>query len=123
MITDLQQYIEDINELPNLKATRYENIFQIAKNNDYYFYNILKSIKLPQTLNSQLYTKKRISSRMPYTTLSYQIYGTQDLWWLLCLTNNIKNPVQNIEPGTEIIILKQDVVSTILKQIKSQIKN
>ena len=42
-IEDLQKKQNQILDLTNLQDTRYEGIFNLGKNNGYYFYNILKT--------------------------------------------------------------------------------
>tara|TARA_E500000318_G_C3569248_1_gene217100 strand:- start:4740 stop:5111 length:372 start_codon:yes stop_codon:yes gene_type:complete len=123
MIKDLQLYHNDIEELSKLSYTRYENIFQIAKNNNYYFYNILKKINFPDNIDSRSYNEVIVSSSVPYTTLSFKYYDTQDLWWLICMVNNIKNPITNIKAGTKLKILSVDAVNQVLAAIDNTIKN
>ena len=55
------------------------------------------------------------------TELSQDIYGTQDLWWLICLVNRIYNPINNPELGEVYKIIKPDLVSTLLNSIKNQL--
>lgn len=122
MIEDTNSYHNDIPELGRINSNRYENLFKIGRNNNYYFYNILKSVVFPPDIDPELYTEQIINSRRPYTTLSFQIYGVQDLWWLLCLVNNIRNPVQVITPGTKLKIIKPQYVEDVVKQIQ-RLKN
>jgi len=122
MIEDLQKYHNEIDELVPLEYTRYENIFQIAKNNNYFFYNILKKVNFPTDIDSRLFHEVIVSTRIPYTVVSHQYYGTQDLWWLICLVNNITNPVNNITPGTKLKILTNDAVNRVLASIEEDLK-
>ena len=46
MITDLEQYQNQIQELPSLEDVRYENIFKVAKTDKFFFYNIIKKISI-----------------------------------------------------------------------------
>lgn len=122
MIEDLQKYRNEINELVNIKYTRYENIFQVAKNDSYYFYNILKKVNFPNDIDSRLFDEVIVTTNIPYTTLSQQYHGTQDLWWLICLVNKIQNPVTNIKAGTKLKILTNDAVSRVLAAIEENLK-
>ena len=92
MITDLEKYQNNIKDLPSLDDTRYENIFKLAKSDKYFFYNIIKKVSIPDDIQSEIYIEYRINSARPWTSLSHEIYGNQDLWWLICLTNKIYNP-------------------------------
>lgn len=122
MVEDLQQYHNEIKELASIPYTRYENIFQVAKNNNYYFYNILKKIIIPDNIDSRLFYEVIITDNIPYTTLSYKYYNTQDLWWLICLVNKITNPINNITPGAKLKILKNDAVNRLLANIEDNLK-
>ncbi len=118
MITDLQQYQNDIKDLPFIQDVRYENIFKLAKSDKFFFYNIIKKITIPKDIQSEIFYELRINSNKPWTTLSNDIYGTQDLWWLICLLNEVYNPINNPKLGNVYKIIKPDFVSTILKEIK-----
>lgn len=122
MIDDLQKYRNEINELVNIKYTRYENIFQVAKNDNYYFYNILKKVNIPDDIDSRLFDEVIVTTNIPYTTLSQQYHGTQDLWWLICLVNKIQNPITNIKAGTKLKILTNDAVNRVLAAIEENLK-
>jgi len=118
MITDLEQYQNQIKDLPNLEDVRYENIFKVAKSDKFFFYNITKKISIPDDLQSDVYYELRINSKKPWTTLSNDVYGTQDLWWLICLVNNVFNPIGNPELGAVYKIIRPDFVNPILAEIK-----
>ena len=118
MITDLEQYQNDVKDLPNLLDVRYENIFKVAKSDKFFFYNIIKKISIPDDLQSDIYFELRINSSMRWTTLANNVYGTQDLWWLICLTNKIYNRVNNPELGAVYKIISPDFVNPILAELK-----
>ena len=118
MITDLEKYQNKITDLPTLEDTRYENVVKLAKSDKFFFYNIIKKISIPEDLQSDIYFEYRVNSNMPWTTLSNEIYGTQDLWWLICLTNRILNPIDNPELGSVYKIIKPDYINVILQEIK-----
>jgi len=118
MITDLDKTQNNIPELDKLEKYRYENIFKVGRNNNYYFYNILKTITFPENLNKDIFYYETITSRRPLTTISYNIYGNQDLWWLIVLTNKITNPIETIAPGTALKIIKPEFVDKIITSIR-----
>tara|TARA_R100000008_G_C3538883_1_gene143643 strand:- start:57 stop:425 length:369 start_codon:yes stop_codon:yes gene_type:complete len=122
MITDLQLTRDKIKNLFSLSETQYENIFSVAKCDKYFFYNIIKKVSFPDELGNDIYMEKYITAEQPWTTFSHRIYGTQDLWWLICCVNKIKNPTINPEPGKVYKIIRPDLVSGILAEINRQIK-
>jgi len=123
MITDLEKYQNQIQGLPSLEDVRYENIFKVAKTDKFFFYNIIKKISIPEDIQSDIYYEIRINSNKPWTTLANEIYGTQDLWWLICLVNQIYNPINNPALGEVYKIIKPDYVSPILVEIKKLTRN
>ena len=108
----------NLRELPNLPKYRYENLFNVYLKDGHYEYNILSKVNIPDNLDVSYYTTYIVpNNSMPYTLLSYKIYGTTLLWWLICATNKIVNPVYFPAAGTQLKILKPSVVSTVLKQL------
>ena len=115
------KYQNEIDQLDDLEQYRYENIFKLFQtgDNNFFYYNILNKIKLPDNLNERLFDKIKFPQGLPLTTLSYNVYGTTYLWWLILVTNNISNPF-DIVPGQEIRILKKAYVKPVLDSITQQ---
>jgi len=122
MITDLQSTRDKVKDLFPLSETKYENIFNLAKSDKYYFYNIIKKIAIPDELGTEVFAEKYITSEMPWTTFAHTIYGTQDLWWLICCVNKIQNLTTNPTVGKSYKLIKPELVSGILAEINKQIK-
>ena len=120
---DLGKFQNKITNLQELELYRYENIFKVytTGKKNYFYYNILKKIKTPKELNKNLYDTVQLPIAMPLTTLSYKIYGTTYLWWMIMVINDIKNPAK-IESGKEIKIIKKDFLKVVLESIKQQIQ-
>lgn len=122
-MADLGKFQEDIAELGILEQYRYENIFKIYKtgDKDFFYYNILKKIKIPDDIDNNLFNTVAYNSALPITTLSYRIYGTTYLWWLIMVVNNITNPAK-IEAGTRIKFIKKEYLKPIIDSIKQQLQ-
>lgn len=118
------QYQNNISQLPGLEPYRYENIFKVYQtgDKDYYFYNILKKIEIPKDINNQVFDVILFPPRTPFTSLSYAIYGTTYLWWLICVVNDIKNPFDTSLVGKKIKILKRDYIKPVLDSIQQQLQ-
>lgn len=117
-------YHNDIPDLGSISDNRYENIFPVNQTsiNGYHFYNIIKSIRFdPSDLDPALYFKFNVNRRAPYTALSHSLYGSIDLWWLICIINDIDNPIKFLEPGTTIKVIRKQYVSTVIDTIKKQL--
>tara|TARA_Y100000401_G_scaffold5434_1_gene3716 strand:- start:141 stop:506 length:366 start_codon:yes stop_codon:yes gene_type:complete len=121
MITDLNKTQNNITELESLKETRYENIFKMAKSDAYFFYNIIKKISLPDDIQEEVFFNIRVNARKPWTALSHDVYGTQDLWWLICIVNKVYNPINNPEPGRIYKVIKPDLIDIVLAEITRQL--
>lgn len=112
----------DIEELPPLKITRLENLFNIyLDEKNRFFYNLLRTVYFDeQSIPPEIYKYYTVMNGDTYTFISYKVYGTIDLWWLVCSLNNINNPTQIPEPGTRLKILFTDYLSNILTAVKNK---
>jgi ABC-type nitrate/sulfonate/bicarbonate transport system permease component len=54
---------------------------------------------------------------MPLTTISYKLYNTIHLWWLIAAMNNL-NPINVPTPGTVFIVIRREYLQNILQAIK-----
>ena len=121
MIEDLYKTQDNIKELRSLDETRYENIFRLAKDDKYFFYNISKKVNFPDELDSELFTEVRVTTKMPWTTFANQVYGDQNLWWLICSLNKVHNPIDNPKLGEIYKVIKPTYVSRVLIEINKQL--
>ena len=117
------QYQNNMPNLPNIGSRKFENIFKIHMKDDQYYYNILKTVNIPENLDQSVYYLTRPGSFMPLTALSYKHYETIDLWWLICIVNNIDNPLHFISPTKVIKIIKPSYVDNIINSIKSSLSS
>lgn len=100
----------------------YENIFNMYEvvnenNNSYVFYNILNKITLPNDIDDIIYDYYIVEYNIPLTILSYNLYESIHLWWLILLVNNIKNPVLNFKEGSVIKIIKKEYLDSFIKAL------
>jgi hypothetical protein len=108
----------NIPTLPNLTQDRYENIFDVFTDQDgYYYYNLLQSVVLPENLPDSLFQTYVAIPGDTLPFISYKIFSTINLWWIICIANNITNPIDPIPSGTVLRIPTTTVVREILKQI------
>lgn len=114
-----------VNFLPNLARTRYENIFKVYKllkdkDNSYYFYNILNKVIIPDSLDRNIYNIMVPAKNTAWTTLSYKLYGTMDLWWLIFTLNKPKN-IFLAQSGVSYKYIKPEYIDDILTDIEQQL--
>jgi len=111
------------NELANispLEAERYENIFNVYKDGSYFFYNILNKINLPDNIDDSFLEVIQLNRSLPWTTLSFQIYGSINLWWIIFLLNRPDN-IFIAESGKEYKYIRPEFTGIVLSDIQSQI--
>ena len=119
MIEELNKTRFDTKELGLIDSHFYENIFSVYKKDKHFIYNIIKRVTLPEGIvEDQFFDYKRITINAPWTLLSFHHYGTIKLWWLICVCNNITNPVYNCEPGMVIRFLKPQYISDVIREIR-----
>lgn len=116
------QYQNEINVLPRLQSTRYENIFKIYTDPDgLYYYNLNRSIQFPNNLDPSLFNVIRYDTTTQWPILSYKLYQTIYLWWLITEVNSIRNPFITPAVGGTLRYIKPEYVQYILGQIKDQL--
>lgn len=109
-----------IKELDALSVELYENIFKVSliKNKDksFYFYNILNKVVFPKDIDKDIFTVKVLNVDTPWTTLSYQIYGTITLWWVCFLLNNHKD-IFIARAGKQYKFIKPEYIENVLQNL------
>lgn len=122
MISQFKQ--NEISDLSPLPGDRYENIFNVypaLKNEDtYYYFNILKKVTIDTAnIDPSVFKYIKVNRRIPWTTISYNEYNTQHLWWLILATNKKTNPIILPQIGDVLQIIRNDFVNDILNQLKA----
>ena len=120
---DLGKYQNSIQDLPKLNNQRYENIFKMydLKTGQYY-YNLLRSIHFPENIDNTQITYITVKQTLPWTAISFNVYKTIELWWLICLLNKIDNPIKAPAIGTVIKVLNPYAVKNVLNEIGNNLK-
>lgn len=77
---------------------------------------------MPDDLDATLYELYTIDRDIPLPVLSYNLYGTTTLWWLILCTNKIMNPVKSLPAGHTIKIIKKDRVKDVLNELQKVLK-
>jgi hypothetical protein len=85
-----------------------------------YFYNLLQTIALPDNLPNGYYEKYDVVYGDTWPFVSYKVYNTPNLWWLITSVNNIINPTKQPQVGTSINYLANRFASYVLTQLVTQ---
>jgi hypothetical protein len=111
----------DIPEISR-SAFSYENFFNVYETNQgFRFYNLLKNISIFSSNDSEIEDEYITDYLDTWYSISYRVYGTLNLWWLVCLYNNINNPFERIKSKTFLRILKPELVGIVISEITKQI--
>tara|TARA_R100000951_G_scaffold107239_1_gene102449 strand:- start:449 stop:817 length:369 start_codon:yes stop_codon:yes gene_type:complete len=85
---------KNIADLEAISSELYENIFKVNlienKDKNFFFYNTLNKIIFPDDLSGDTYDELTVQVDTPWTTLSFNLYGTINLWWVVYLINKPK---------------------------------
>jgi hypothetical protein len=115
-----------ISQLPQIQTLRYENIFKVYKKTkdgkDFYFYNINNKVILPTNVDEVYLQTLELDRTIPWTILSYNIYGTIYLWYILYILNKSNNnkPDFHARAGSTIAYIKPEFISSVVKSINEQ---
>lgn len=109
-----------IKELTKLNPENYENIFNVYQETQgsMHYYNLLQTVVFPKNLPIGMFESYTISQGDTWPFISYKVYDTPNLWWIILLANEIYNPTKMPDPGEFLSIPSINVVKEILSQIK-----
>jgi hypothetical protein len=118
-ITEIQGYSNYI--------TNYDlaNMFNIYTDNKlgplYKTYNLNRSITIKgiDSIPATQITTYTVKDGDTLNLISYNLYGTIELWWLLAKINNIYDACINLEAGWVLYTLNKSVANQILMELKS----
>ena len=97
------------------------NLFNILQDENL---NKLLNIWRTYSINDQLindttyYDFLEVDNTCFWDNISYQVYKTPYLWWVLCMTNSIYNPFEDLNPGDLIKILREKYLYQLFKELK-----
>ena len=110
----------EVEELKSLSNDMYENIFKVnlidTKGTDLYFYNLLNKVVFPENISDEIVSTITLQNDKPWTTLSYELYGTINLWWTVYLLNK-PDYIFKAQAATEYKYIKPGAMGAVLQQI------
>lgn len=96
-------------------------LFNILRDHDTTkFINIWRSFSLNDdaTTNILYYDTYEVGSDAWWDNISYDIYGTPELWWVVAMMNDVVNPFEELEEGSNIKYLREDYLYVLFKDIE-----
>lgn len=111
----------DISDLPLLSNFRYENFFNLYTDEDgQYYYNLLRSVNIIPPSSDEIHDFYTARDKETWVLISWKYYKTIDLWWLICVYNQIQNPTIFPTNGQLLKLLKPQYVSMVIKEMVKQ---
>lgn len=96
-------------QVPN---SSYMRLFNILLDGDRttQFMNVFKSVIINEEAQTDilLYDTYEVAEGEYWDNISYAVYGTPFLWWAVALMNDVTNPFEELEAGTNIKILRTE---------------
>lgn len=69
--------------------------------------------------NTPYYETYEVENEDWWDNIAYKFYDTPNLWWVIAMMNNIVNPFEELEIGSNIKILREQYLYQLLKEIRS----
>jgi len=114
---------QDLTDLPPISLYSYENFLNVYKDSDngYNFYNLLRSVNIMPTNNNTVEDEYITTFSDTWISIAYKHYNTLDLWWLVCVYNQIVDATKRPKPGTTLKLLKKEYVGVVLSELTKQV--
>ena len=108
----------EITELATLSRNLYENIFNVnlIEDNNVYFYNLLNKVIFPDDISDEFTDEITLLSDKPWTMLSFQLYGTINLWWAVYLLNK-PDYIFKAQANNTYKFIKSNYITSVLNKI------
>lgn len=84
------------------------------------FLNIFRSYIIDENSlrNISFYESYEVSNGEYWDNVSFNLYGTPYLWWVIALLNNIVNPFEELTDGDELTVLRDDYVYQLISDLE-----
>lgn len=76
------------------------------------FLNIFRSYIANEDIYSDIsfFETYEVSNGEYWDNVSYNLYNTPFLWWVIALLNNITNPFEELKDGDQLNVLREDYI-------------
>lgn len=112
-----------ISTIPAVASDYYENIFNVYNTEDagqFYYFNISNKVVIDVTNIDEQYIDYIYSDTpMPLTTLSFRLFGSMHLWWLVAVMNKL-NPLEIPPANTVLAVPKAQYLAQVFQAIKAK---
>lgn len=87
------------------RSTKFMNLFKSVSPDDDKKYDVL------------YYDTYEAPNDAWWDNISYEAYGTPLMWWIVAIMNDATNPYEDLEPGQNLRVLKDEHLQTLFKDI------
>ena len=101
-----------------LSNVSYLKLFNLLKDTDNTKYlNIWRSFELNDEVTDEtvFYLSYEVADDDWWDNISYYYYETPFLWWVIALMNDVQNPFEELEVGSNIKILREEYLYQLIK--------
>jgi nucleoid-associated protein YgaU len=105
--------------ISQLSKNNFANLFNVINKGEKSYFNLCKGISFDNidSMDHYYYVDYLVLENDSWTNISYKHYNTTELWWLICKFNGVKNPFEELTPGTYIKVPTDELKDTILNII------
>jgi len=104
-----------------LTNTSQLKLFNILRDGDKTpFMNIWRTFTLNDDVSVDVtyYDTYDVGADVWWDNASYEIYGTPHLWWIVALMNDVMNPFEELEEGSNIKYLREEYLYVLFRDIE-----
>lgn len=85
------------------------------------FMNIFRTYTLNEDITGDTvyYFTHKAENDEWWDSIATKYYNNPNLWWVICLMNDVTNPFEELEAGQEVKIMKEGHLYQLLKEIRS----
>jgi len=120
-VTKVDDSFEDLTG-HQINSLSYIRLFNILKDNEVKknFLNIFRTYVVDKNNLNKIMKNitYEISHDDWWENISYAMYKTVNLWWLNPLMNDIQNPFEDVEPGDNIITMKEEFIRVVMNDLE-----
>ena len=117
--TNTSYYEETGKKLNNASFIK---LFNILKDHDgTKFMNIFRSFNTNDDIvnDATFYNTYEVGNDEWWDNISYNVYGTPFLWWIITLMNEVVNPFEELNDGDFIKYLREEYLYALLRDMES----
>jgi hypothetical protein len=117
----------DVDELKNFVAKKdMANIFHIYEDtsldiDNAWVYNVMRALYIMnlKDIPKSFFSYHKVMEKETWNMISYKLYGTVELWWLLLKLNEIKDPTFDPTPDSYVRYISKENANQIIDTMKT----